>query len=439
MEPERLGPYRILATAAVDRLTVTYRAQRSSREPTVLIKTAKPGLTAVGTVARALDREAERLRELRHPALPTLVEVLSGPDAPALVLVDHGGHRLDTLLERAPRMDADAAAAIALELARAASAAHRAGIVLGELRPELVELSPEGGVYLHPRAADGGLPDDLASPAHMAPEQVVGEPADARSDVFALGCLLYRMLAGRGPFDGDEEGIGQRIRRYVPPPVRELASDTPRALERIVTRCLAKRRHDRYPDMSSVAARLTRALRRQTSLPAEHLVVRALARAGLADPLPAPLDRGAELGTGTARWLRRYGAPTGFATAALALAVLLWQNLRDAPSNVPIGPRGVVDQPAHLRVLARPWAEVYVDGKLADVTPVGFPIALLPGRHSVVFRHPNAPDEARTVELIAGQTVLLDVDMRVTLPPPPAEPRGATSTAATVAPVPESP
>ncbi len=66
-----------------------------------------------------------------------------------------------------------------------------------------------------------------------------------------------------------------------------------------------------------------------------------------------------------------------------------------------------------VRVVARPWAEVYVDGDRVDVTPVGRPIPVAPGRHFVTFRHPSAPDEQRAIKIAAGQSVFLDVTMRV--------------------------
>jgi serine/threonine-protein kinase len=66
-----------------------------------------------------------------------------------------------------------------------------------------------------------------------------------------------------------------------------------------------------------------------------------------------------------------------------------------------------------LRVVATPWAEVLVDGELIDVTPVGRPISLTPGKHYVTFRHPNAVEEQRVIKVAAGQTVFLDVAMRV--------------------------
>jgi serine/threonine-protein kinase len=67
----------------------------------------------------------------------------------------------------------------------------------------------------------------------------------------------------------------------------------------------------------------------------------------------------------------------------------------------------------HLRVVARPWAEVYLDGERIDVTPIGRPIPVVTGKHFVTFRHPYAADEQRTIKIAAGQTVFLDVTMRV--------------------------
>jgi serine/threonine-protein kinase len=66
-----------------------------------------------------------------------------------------------------------------------------------------------------------------------------------------------------------------------------------------------------------------------------------------------------------------------------------------------------------LKVLAKPWAEVLIDGDLVDTTPIGRPLPVSPGRHYVTFRHPNAPDEKRSIDVASGQTVVLDVTMRL--------------------------
>jgi hypothetical protein len=105
--------------------------------------------------------------------------------------------------------------------------------------------------------------------------------------------------------------------------------------------------------------------------------------------------------------LTQLGAILGL--IVLGAGVTEWSRERPAPppSEAPPGARG------YLRVLAQPWAEVIVDGEPIDTTPMARPIAVAPGRHFVTFVHPNAPEEKRSVSVAAGQTVLLDVVMRV--------------------------
>jgi serine/threonine-protein kinase len=387
---------------------VTHRAVRSSDGRAVLVRTLKPGLRTVAAARAALRREQETLRAVDHPALPTLLEVLRDEPHAALVLADHGGHRLDAVLDRVPRLGPPAATAIAIALASALDALHRAGEVHAALRPDLVELTEQGAVYLHGvgRAAEGL---ELQLPKDLAPEQIIGNPADAQTDVFLLGSLLYRMLAGRPPFGEGEGGVSQRVRHSMQQPLG--GPTLPAALERLVDRCLAKRPSDRPADMASLESALERLLRAETTLPHAHLVMQALASANLADPPAAPREHGVDRGLAPGRRVRlgRREWIGAAAIAAVVLGIAGWRLLRD-PERTPGAP---IARPARLRVLARPWAEIEIDGKVVDVTPIGHAIELSPGKHTVVFRHPNAPPEERAVEVVAGQTVLLDVDMQV--------------------------
>ncbi|MSP24391.1 MAG: hypothetical protein EXR75_04350 [Myxococcales bacterium] len=426
-----LGSYELLATVATDAYTITYRARTPARGPLVLVKTAKSGI-ANRAVASLLEAEAERLQRLGHPALGVVIEQCEVDGAPLLVLVDRGGVRLSAVLERRAQLDADSAIAIGIELAAAVGALHRDGAVHGALHPSLIELTEQGGVYLHGAGELGpiaGLRRALESPEHLAPEQVVGELGEPRSDVFLFGVLFYRMLAGRGAFDGTPEGITQRIRHAPAAPLMLGQSARDRALSPIVDRCLAKRPLDRFGDMASVAGRLTQALRMSTSLPADELVARALADAGLCEARAAPLDRGADRGTAILGFApRRLLVAGGVAVGAAVLALTAWVGLDRGALGPSGSPRGILEQPAGLRVLARPWAEVHVDGKHLETTPFARPIAITPGRHRVTFRHPNAPDELRTIEAVGGQTLVLDVEMSVV------QPRGAASAAASAQP-----
>ncbi len=169
--------------------------------------------------------------------------------------------------------------------------------------------------------------------------------------------------------------------------------------------------------MPSVTSALGRVLGSKTSFPVDLLVSRALAQSDLAKPLPSPTEPGAGLAAAAPqRWLRKLLPVATAGLAALAVVMFIGQSVRQDPSRAAAGARGVAQQPAQLRILAHPWAEIHIDGQPIDVTPIGRPLEVTPGRHVVQFRHPHAPTQTRTVELIAGQTVLLDVNMAVKRP-----------------------
>ncbi len=417
-----LDDYQLGETVHTGTHTVTRRATLPGIHRSFLIKSLKPGIRPSDAVRRALKRERDALCAMDHPALATMIETLWDGDDIALVFMDHHGHRLDTVLERVKHVDPLAALAIGIAVGGALGAIHQLGEAHGGLRAEVVELTGRGAVLLHGYgelgpAGRGGDDEALMIPENMAPEQLLGDAADTLTDVFQLGTLLFRMLAGRLPFDAEDGAVSQSIRHQAPLPLAGRGRAIPDGVERVVARCLRKRRRDRYPDVASVTSELVHVLRASSSLPSDLLISRALASAGLADPLPFPLERGPEASTAKAKqWMQRLAAPVTTAIAVTAIAALVWQSLREPTIDDASDPQGIVKRPAQLRVLAHPWAAVHIDGKLAEITPVGRPIEVVPGRHTIVFKHPAAPDETRTVEIIAGQTILLDIEMQVVRP-----------------------
>ncbi|MEZ4445915.1 MAG: serine/threonine-protein kinase [Polyangiaceae bacterium] len=409
-----LADFEIGTTLEAHTQTVTYRARRKHDDRAVVLRVMKKTRRETSLIRRALERELTVLRAVDHPAVPALLDVVKGDGQVALVIEDHGGHRLDEILTRAKKLEPLVAVAIAIEVADALAAVHRLQEPHGSLRPELVEVTAQGVVYLHgigQRHLYGlrGADEELALPEHMSPEQILGDEPDPQSDVFLFGMLLYQMLEGGLPFTAGDGGIGYQIRQGAS---RELGPEVPRQLRRIVARCLQKRALDRYPDMASVSSALVRFLRHHTSRPRDVLASQALDRAGLADALPTPLEPGPERGTTplfpTSRlpWI---AAGVGL----LLVGGLVVRSLSTDTPSAAGDPRGIVKRPARIQVLARPWAEVHIDGVRADVTPVGRPLEVSPGRHVVTFRHPQAPDESRTIEISAGQTIVLDVDMKI--------------------------
>jgi serine/threonine-protein kinase len=413
----RVGDYQLGDTVETGTHTVVYRARRPSDGRHFLVKTLKKGLRANEELRAALARERSLLETANHPGLPTVVELIDEADTLALVYLDRRGHRLTAVLERSTRLPVTTALAVSLELCGPLAALHRAGIAHGGLRADVVELTEGGGVFVH--AADaytrGSGEEPLMLPDHLAPEQLVGDKPQPHTDVFSIGALLYRMIAGTYPFARGEGAVSQSIRHSQPRALGARDRGVPSHVDKIVLRCLQKRPEDRFGDATTLASALAQALTAETSLPNWILVSRALSAAGLADDLPPPREQ-VPLARARFRppaWLRRALAPVAIGVGASLALGLLWLALRE-PEEV--GGASAIRRPAQLRVLAHPWAEVHIDGKLVDVTPIGMPIEVSPGRHKVTFKHPNAPDELRTVDIVEGQTIVLDVEMRVVLP-----------------------
>ena len=433
-----LDDYELGASVASDSHTITYRATHRRLGRPVRLKVLKPGVEPDAELRRAFDREARALQELAHPLLTQLHDYLADADQLALIYLDDEGPSLEEVLERCGKLSSAAALAIAVEVARALAVIHRRGIVHASLTARSVELTSEGSIRLHGFAAvrlEGRSAAPLPSPADMAPEQLVGDREISSTDVFLLGLLLYRMLTGQRPFAGGSKagGVSQLVRHEPPPPLTRYAPKTGAKVERIIMRCLSKQPADRYPDAVSAASALIRALRAQSSLPTELLITKALAEAGLADDLPQPTEPGVHRGAGgPQRLLPRVLGPLAIAAVVVLLGVVIWQAVRDPPQLDTSTSRGIEQRPARLRILAHPWAEIHLDGELIDITPIGKPLEVAPGRHTVVFKHPQAPDVQRDVEVIAGQTIMLDVELAVVRPDagPPTAPSGSGSAAA---------
>jgi eukaryotic-like serine/threonine-protein kinase len=339
----RLGPYEILAPLGGGGMGEVWKARDTRLDRAVAIKVL-PATLALDPAFRArFDREARTISQLSHPHICALYDVGESDGTNFLVLEYLEGETLGARLERGP-LSAAEAVRIATEIADALTAAHRVGIVHRDLKPGNVFLirshaGPGGppdaklldfGLAKTTPALAQGAPMDLMSmpptvttplTAHgtilgtfhyMAPEQVEGRDADARSDVWAFGCVLYEMLTGTRAFTGKSHAsLIANIMHVDPPPVASRQSLVSPALEHVLRRCLEKDPELRWQSIADVGREIRWA-------------------AAQASTGHAPA-RDARIRRRTAVWAT---AAAAIVAAAAAVAVMLWRPPAP-PSGVP--------------------------------------------------------------------------------------------------------
>jgi hypothetical protein len=404
-----------------------YRAVQVPLGRPVTIKALGPSLLPSSPFAAALAREARLLAKLGHPNVVALHDFVQAGDRMWLVLEHVDGTTLADVMARAGKLPQTAALSLALAVAEGLSHAHSRGVVHRDLTPASVLVSKQGDIKLtdFSVASDERLPtapelldgaSGKRSLAYASPEQVLGEQPDPRSDLFSVGVVLYELLAGKPPFGGaDDPGTTLRIRNEQPPPLTRFVPELVPAVERIVQRCLQKLPAHRYPSARDLASALRSALDELGGDP-EAGIRTALAAGGLAAPdptpetLPPPRTSSARV-LPVARVLFVAGLLIVGGTAGIQLA--LQGTSREAARAGRVKLELVPPSPAYLRVVAEPWADVIIDGQKVETTPFARPIPLSAGVHYVRLEHPQAPPERRTIDLAPGETVLLDVTMRV--------------------------
>jgi hypothetical protein len=236
-----------------------YAATQLELDRQVAVKILHGDLASSPKMVTRFEREARALARLAHPGIIAVYEVgKADQDRPMLVMERATGRTLEAALAHGPMPIADAVE-IAAQLADALGHVHGAGLVHRDLKPSnvMVATKKDGGVAVKlldfgvvKRVDDGtrmtAAGEAIGTPHYMAPEQATGEPIDARTDLYALGAILFRMLTGRVPYDGSGMAVmiahvGQPV-----PRVDKHAPAVPPDLCAIVSTCMAKRRDARF-------------------------------------------------------------------------------------------------------------------------------------------------------------------------------------------------
>jgi eukaryotic-like serine/threonine-protein kinase len=273
----KLGPYEIQSSLGAGGMGEVYRARDTRLDREVAIKVLPACVSSDASLRQRLEREAKAVSKLSHPHICMLHDIGHQDGVDFLVMEYLEGETLEQRLSKGP-LPPDQTLRYGAQIADALAKAHKLGITHRDLKPANVMLTKSGAKLLDFGLATQSGPSPIAAPLtgmtlehskltaagmivgtfqYMAPEQLEGKGADARTDVFAFGELLYEMATGNPAFSGaSRASLIAAILTTEPPPINQAQSLTPPALERVVKKCLAKDPDERWQSASDLASEL---------------------------------------------------------------------------------------------------------------------------------------------------------------------------------------
>ena len=265
----RLGPYVIEDLIAQGGMGSVWRARDTRDKQAVAIKAVANDLVTDPEFRVRIQDEARRHQSLRHPHIVPVPDVFVAEGATCIVMKLIEGSSLATMLEKAKRLSAEESVRIVKDVLLALNYAHRHGIVHRDVKPSNILVDQSGWVWLfdfgvaiamgEARRTRTGV--TVGTLAYMSPEQITHpRRIDHRSDVYAVGCLLYELLTGRPPFVRNEDGVGdtdfalqQAHVKLLPVNPRRRVPSIPPELDAIVMRALEKNPDERLPGCQEFA------------------------------------------------------------------------------------------------------------------------------------------------------------------------------------------
>ncbi len=454
-----LGNIHLFAEIKRSETGATYRGIDTVSQRLVLVKTFAANGSAPGAVSR-FEQEAQIYAGIAHPNVVQLIDYGIAGEVRYLTLEYVEGQNLRRLLARAPqegKLPVEIALTIFLEILAGVAEIHRCKFVHRDLKPENILIGHEASVKLcdfdlaassETRATDTGL---TGSPGYLAPETILGEPVTPAADIFALGILLYEMIAGVRPFQAASAGGEMNaIVRIAPLPVSTINPRAPALLDELFQRLLAKKPEGRFKNVEEIrnwlaqrfnlGSAATRRQRLQQYLAApesyQSPAFSALVNAEAASR--PPQKAGKRL---------RFAAVAGF--IALAASLAYWSSnwtKADAPSeklaepktqtsavdsfaqNIATAPASsenekllvrantvVANDPAEAAgdsaaievsslphavfIHSNPWSYVFIDADSIGLTPLPEPITLSAGAHMLLLKNPKFPPVRLPLEI----------------------------------------
>ena len=390
----KLGRYEILDELGRGTAGVVYKAWDYELGRMVAVKILRLDPISAHESDAALKRrflqEAVAAGRLTHPSIVTVHDVGELDAKPYIVMEYVEGRTLADVIAANGPLPSEEAVRLVMQVCEAIEYAHGQRVVHRDIKPSNILVGADGAV----KVTDFGIARIagahhtqtgamLGTPAYMSPEQVKGEVADARSDEFALGVVLYEALTGVSPFKADElAAVLYQIVHVEPVPLRQQDPSLSPALEAVAARALAKEPAARYPSAKALANALAQALASPTA------------------PLEAP---GHASGWPRAALATRPRLVAAGAVGVLVLSVGAWAGWSRLPALGRTVESSASRESACMSVNATPFATVYVDGRFAGHTPKAC-LRISLGDHRVHFRTKGQRSPERLINVTSRHT-----------------------------------
>lgn len=455
MTLSQLGRFKITGILGQGAMGTVYRAHDPLLDRTVAIKTvgcAGMSRDEAAVFEERFFREARSAGRLNHKNIVTIHDVGRSDDLAYIAMEYLSGQSLREVLDSSVALTVDRSADIAAQIADGLEFAHANGVVHRDIKPANIMVFDNGSVKI----ADFGVAQmssgaetvagvSFGSPKYMSPEQVAGQKADGRSDIFSLGAVFYEMLVGRPPFVGDDlDAVLYQVLNGAPPLPSTFIPNLSRGFDRIVARALAKDPEKRFQHAAEMAAALRKyrriarqAEKEQLGLPAQKVAApgdatvlvkavsakRPLKLRTLLYGVPLLLVAfGGLLAIGSIRSqpLSTSVAEVDVHTSEAAQPVV--DVIQREPEREPVKPEpeASVAVPVALeateapkaplkngwvRLAISPWGEVHVDGKMLGVSPPLNEILLPAGKHRIEIRNGSFPPYRQTIDLAGAASL----------------------------------
>jgi serine/threonine-protein kinase len=273
VDTKKLGRYEIVGELGKGAMGVVYCARDPLLDRTVAIKTVNMELAQdeMAEYEARFYQEAKAAGGLNHPNIVIIYDIGKSEKIAYMAMELLQGKELKTLLAAGKALPVPFAVDVAAQMAEGLAYAHEHGIVHRDIKPanimivrgELVKITDFGIARMRTANVQTQVGIVLGSPRYMSPEQVAGKRAEPRSDLFSVGVILYEMVTGRPPFNGEDvTSVMFQILNFVPPPPSSLNPEVPEMLDFIVAKAIAKAPADRYGNTREMATDLRDCQRR---------------------------------------------------------------------------------------------------------------------------------------------------------------------------------